>query len=104
MQSHDDYDSNSAWDQMRKAAERLTERGENLITAGAPHERPLSESTHGGFLIRHLPDDPLCLRISIGEAPEHRMGDSAYLVYRGNRHVIRELLRRALYALDAATD
>lgn len=102
MQSHDDTSAADALDRLRKRAEDLTARGENLIAAGAPFERTLSEVTRGGFLIRQLPEDPLALRISIGEAHEHsplRREFSSYLVYRGDRDVIVNLLRRALAAL-----
>jgi len=122
MQSHDDYDANLAHDLTRKLAEAfppapdplqklrdefertargMTERGENLITAGAPSEQEILIDKRGGFLIRQLPEDPLALRISIGEAHETRLGESAYLVYRGERGTIRTLLRRALAALEA---
>lgn len=99
MQSHEDSAGSHALDQLRKRAEELTVRGENLLTAGAPNERALAESTRGGFLIRQLPDDSLALRISIGEAREHFPGDTAYLVYRGDKATITALLRRALAAL-----
>lgn len=98
MQSHDDYDGSWAEDLLRKKAEELTARGENLITAGAPFERATMETTRGGFLVRQLPDDPLALRISIGEAHEKRMGETAYLVFRGDPETIRTLLMRALAA------
>jgi hypothetical protein len=102
MESHDDRPSNDALDALRRKAEELTARGENLITAGAPNERSLFERTRGGFLLRQLPEDPLALRISIGEAHDKHMGESAYLVFRGDRDTITTLLRRALAALDGA--
>ena len=101
MQSHDDYDSNSAWAALRKAAEEMTAHGENLITAGAPFERAAFEAKSGGFLIRQMPEDALALRISIGEAHDKRLGESSYLVFRGERGEVRTLLVRALAALDA---
>lgn len=100
MQSHEDSAAAEAFDALRKRAEDLTARGENLITAGAPHERAIG-FTHGGFLIRRLPDDPLALRISIGEAHE-KYGESSYLVFRGDPRIITTLLRRALAALDGS--
>ena len=100
MQSHDDFDANKALSDIRKVAEEMTARGENLITAGAPNEEA-KEETRGGFLIRQLPDDPLGFRrISVGEAHEKRLGESAYLVYRGDRTLIKALLQRALNALQ----
>ena len=115
-QTHDDYDSNSElarlWkesqmdretplDALRRKASEMTARGENLITAGAPHERDLLAMHRGGFNIRRLPDDPLALRISIGEAHDKDI-ESAYLVFRGDPKTITALLRRALAALDGA--
>lgn len=101
MQSHDDSDSNKALSALRKLAEEMTARGENLITAGAPSERVLLEMTRGGFAIRRLPDDPFALRISIGEAEQlHAFG--SYLVFRGEPKAIVSLLRRALNALNGA--
>lgn len=102
MQSHEDSAANDALQELRRKAEELTARGENLITAGAPNERALFERTRGGFLLRQLPDDPFALRISIGEAHDKRMGESSYLVFRGDRETIEALLRRALAALSGA--
>jgi hypothetical protein len=102
MQSHDDRDGNDTLAAFWKEAQGLTARGENLITAGAPNEVAVAEWTRGGFLIRQLPPDPLALRISVGEAHDKRIGESAYLVFRGDRSTITTLLRRALAALDGA--
>lgn len=99
MQSHDDADSHNTLDALRKAAKRLNDLGENLITAGAPGEPLLYERDVSGIHVRQLPSDPFALRISIGEANIH---DSAYLVFRGDRDKITSLLRRALHALEAA--
>ena len=101
MQTHDDDDSNSPLSALRKKAEEMTARGENLLTAGAPAERALLDVQVGGFMVRQLPDDPFALRISIGEAPNKRLFESAYLVYRGDRRAIEALLVRALNALRA---
>ena len=101
MQTHEDFDSNDTFDELRKEAERLTARGENLITAGAPHEPLLYDRQSGGFTVRQLPRDPFALRISIGEAHDGML-DSAYLVFRGDRDAVTGLLRRSLLALESA--
>jgi hypothetical protein len=83
----------------------MSDIGVNRITAGYPGERPLFEATHHGFTIRQLADDPLALRISIGEArstgPSPTAAKVAYVVYRGDPATIKALLRRALAALEA---
>ena len=101
MQSHDDFDSNKILDEFRKVAERMTACGEHLITAGAPRETSLVERLTGGFVIWQMADHPPALRISIGEAHEKRLGESAYMVFRGDREMVLALLRRALGAMEA---
>ena len=102
MESHEDRPANDLLNELRQKAEDLTARGENLITAGAPGEAALFERTRGGFRLRQLPEDSLALRISIGEAHSKLLGESAYLVFRGDKDTITTLLRRALAALDGA--
>jgi len=104
MQTHDDYDGSAAFADLRKLAEEMTARGENLITAGAPFERMVMEQQRGGFLVRQLPDDPLAFRISIGAAHDKRLGESAYLVFRGDPATVRRLLERALAAMTAVAE
>lgn len=101
MQSHDDWDSNDGFALMRKLAKEMTSRGENLITAGLAGEHS-TEMMRGGLLIRRLPDDPFALRLSIGEAHDKRMGESAYLVFRGDPQACFQLLKRSMAALQAA--
>lgn len=111
MQSHDDRDFSPprtdleppALAALRREAGRLTALGLNRITAGAPGESFIAQARRGGFLIGRLPDDPLALRVSIGEAHERLLGGSAHLVFRGDPRTIEALLRRALAALDGAT-
>lgn len=112
MNSHPDADSvtqkdlpqTSLKDQMDILVNRVKEmsdRGENHITAGAPSEKPLSESILGGMIVRQLPDDPFALRISIGDPSETLAGQGvlAYCVFRGDRKRVIELLSRALTAM-----
>ena len=96
----------SAMERLRARAEEMTRRGENIITAGAPNERVLHEEDRGGFRLRHLPNDPFGLRISIGEADMGQLGGewsgpTAYLTYRGDRSAVVALLRRALAAMES---
>jgi len=107
MQSHNDWEANRALSELRKRAEELSTRGENLITAGTPNERVQWERERGGFVLRQLPDDPLCDRISIGEVRDRVSAlvsdqPQAYLVFRGDRATITVLLERALNALRGA--
>ena len=85
---------------LREEAQKLSAAGKNKITAGAPDEKPLMEESVGAIWIRKLPDDPLALRISIGEG--HLMQDSAYLVFRGNDGDVLALLERSVAALRAS--
>ncbi len=104
MGSHRDQDYPDGGEAIRaqfqdRAAE-MTERAENLITAGHPSERTLGTWDAEGFGIRRLPEDPLhARRISIGEAD---LSDSAYLVFRGDPKRILPLLQRALKAAEKA--
>lgn len=88
--------------QLSARAEQMTEEGTNRITAGAPGEQPLGEIELGGIHVRRMPDDPLALRISVGEITRPR-AIGAYLTFRGGREQCIALLERALHALrDAA--
>lgn len=81
-------------------ANKMTDAGENQLTAGKPGEAALAEGRHGRFTVTRMPDDPPCLRISIGHAPN--IDDSGYVVFRGDPRLCRELLRDALEALQRA--
>lgn len=98
-QSHDDRDFTPIPEAFLDRIRDLQERGGNRITAGAPGEQVLGEWQHGDVLVRKLPDDPLALRISIGQATG--IGEGAYLVFRGGRAECIHLLERALAALKA---
>lgn len=65
------------------------------ITAGAPGERALLDTVVGPIVVKRLPEDPLALRISIGQP---HSGAGAYLVFRGDPAAIRALLECALAA------
>lgn len=107
----DSHSNRDAWPQqdeiqeqisrLVRRAEEMTERGENTITAGGMRglqELPLSEYDVGGMLVRKMPDDPDCLRVSLGDpAP----APGAYLVYRGDIGAAIDLLSRALKACHA---
>ncbi len=112
MGSHDDsaHKEGTQMDALRQArgddglVERLRQRSiemtaqqANQITAGRPGE--IAQEEHAGrFLICRLPDDPDCLRISIGQAKT--VADlGAYLVLRGDPKEIHHLLAVALEAL-----
>lgn len=108
MQSHHDGDAAAGLrrlfdpkpanlDALQKRARELTANGQNIITAGAPGEEPIGvEETPHAFLT-HLPDDPLALRISIGEGRD--VPGSRYVVLRGDPAECLDLLERAAMAL-----
>lgn len=103
MQSHRDADATRRqeyFDALKQKAEEMTARKENLITAGKPGEKELFAQQVGLIFVRRLPDDPLALRISIGEARD--VEESAYLVFRGDPEWVMELLDRAVSAMRAA--
>jgi hypothetical protein len=104
MASHSDRDSRGTdekykdvLEKFRERAEKLTEERANIITAGRDGEKHLFEATRDGVLIRQLPDDPLCIRVSIGKPYDIRVG--AYCVYRGTESSVKDLLRECLKAL-----
>lgn len=104
MGSHQDYDvqSTSKRDQeireaFSKRAEELTTQQANLITAGHSDEPVLLEKDVDGILVRRLPKDPLAIRISIRRPYE--LSEGAYIVYRGDRDRVVELLEESLAAL-----
>lgn len=118
MQSHDDNDAGSPilnaalrgfaearektqdrFDQLRARADKMTEEGTNRITAGAPGESADNATVDGFGTISKLPDDPLCLRISIGELTM-QVEPRCYLTFRGDARAVADLLRRAAAALD----
>jgi hypothetical protein len=72
-----------------------------IITQPAPGERVLWEYFMGHVLIRQLPDDPLALRISIGEVSRD---GAMYLVFRGDPAEVGRVLMRAGRALNTAVD
>ncbi len=84
-------------DALQALADRMSREGTNQITAGAPGEKSISEKKHHGMTVTRMPDDPLCLRVSLGRADS--INESAYLVYRGDPKEIAALLRVALAAI-----
>lgn len=97
MQTHRDDDAELALERLRMKAQQMTAAGANRITAGHPDEKDLGTQECDGVTIRRMPADPLCLRISIGEAPA--LDGSAYLVFRGDPGAVLALLDRAAAAL-----
>lgn len=72
-----------------------------------PGERILSEVVIDGVVIRHLPDDRVAVRVSVGtpHSRDFKIGGvhGAYCVYRGTREAALAVLRRAAAALEKAT-
>lgn len=102
MQSHQDTDFMTADETIEEKADRLTRQRLNLITGGQRGEKPLYEDFIGSTLVRRLPDDPHCNRISIGGGGV-LSNHGQYVVYRGRPSEIIELLKRALKAVKVAT-
>lgn len=106
MQTHPDIDANyeshsaEVLAQLEAKAKEMMASGESQITAGKDGEKPVQEEQVGMFLIRQMPEDPLCLRISIGESND--VSESGYFVFRGQPDDIEQLLVRALSALRAS--
>lgn len=84
---------------LSQRAKRMTEAGINRVTAGSPEEKPLFEKQAGSVFIRRFPQDPIALRISIGEGFIESRGPTAYCVFRGGQGDCIELLERALAAM-----
>lgn len=107
MQTHEDRDFMDTPETAEDVVKRLEGRavkmmatGQSSITAGRPGEKAEAEEQVGQFVIRRLPDDTDCLRISIGEPAVVKLG--AYLVYRGHTEDVIGLLERALCAIKAS--
>jgi hypothetical protein len=81
---------------MSEQATKMLKEGSSRITAGNLGEQVLFEKETDHTLIRRLPDDPGCLRISIGEA--NISTKHSYLVFRGDPHKCKLLLTRMLIA------
>ena len=78
----------------------MTAKAQNLITAGKPGEVPLASADVYGVHVQQMPNDELCLRVSIGEATS--VGDRfRYLVFRGDPDDVLALLQRAKLAMEA---
>ena len=77
--------------------EQMTERGLNLITAGKPGEEPLETYEIDGVMVRHMPSDPLAVRVSLGTP--HDLTEGTYCVFRGDLSEAIELSERALAAM-----
>lgn len=100
MNTHRDDDfPGDDLEQLQKKAEKMLARGESSITAGRPEEEAIFSQQIGTIFVRRLPDDPLALRVSVGEG---RLSESAYLVFRGDPRDCIELLERGLSAMKAA--
>ena len=91
---HDQMHQPGVMDQLFKKAKEMSQNKENVITAGKPGEEVLYIYEEEGLMICQLPDDPLCLRISIGQA--NLKTKDSYLVFRGDPKQIKLLLTRML--------
>jgi hypothetical protein len=90
-------------DMLGDKARDMTARGENIITAGAPGERPLASEYVGRFNVRRMPDDPACVRVSLGTLRGVPDGEEdSYCVIRGRPLEAIALLEGALRALRSA--
>lgn len=104
MQTHPDSDTpvrgtlKQALDNLERRAEGYAERGDASITAGVPGEPILAEERIGDVHIVQRPDDPDCLRASVGglNFPDQ----ATYLVFRGDSMAIEEQLRCAFNAIS----
>lgn len=94
-ESHNDDMHNPGFlDKLQKQAKKMLEEGSNVITAGKFGEQVLFEYEKDGVLIRQMPDDPLALRVSIGQI--NITSKDSYLVFRGDPKQVKLLLTRML--------
>lgn len=97
MQTHPDADA-EVYNSLAEKAEKMLKNRESTITAGAETDHVLFEATRNSLTVRRLSDDPLALRVSIGEA--NTRAREKYLVFRGDPHRVRKLLQRAVSEID----
>lgn len=82
---------------LERRAREMVERGQSRITAGGPGEELLLSVAVYGVHVTRLPDDPDCLRISLGEVLDE---DAVrYLSFRGDPGKCLDLLERATNAM-----
>jgi len=79
-----------------KRAQEMQDHAE--ITAGKPGELKIEVGEYYGVYIIRRPEDPDCLRVSIGEVRDNK--HSRYLVFRGPIKEIADLIQRAGRALE----
>lgn len=85
------------FNKMTEKVKELSESQQNTITAGVYGEQVLFEYADNDMLLRRLPDDPLAVRISIGEANLSVGG--TYCVFRGDPERAKKILTRSLNAI-----
>ncbi len=93
----DTHADNEHLENLGQRAVEMTRDGTNKITAGKPGEPVVYQNTVGNFLVRKLPDDPDCVRVSIGLVRDSN--SQGYVVVRGRFAEVQEALNRALHAL-----
>ena len=92
--SHNDKDA-AIINSLTKRMHQMTAAGTNQITVGSPSESAIWEFEREGWLLRKMPDDPDCLRISIGE-PFTSDKRGRYVVIRGSLDHAQRVLEEAL--------
>lgn len=112
MQTHHDEDYNGPLRKLftdlvepDETQERLEKRAaieqaQSEITGGRDGEPVLGQGEKYHVYVTHRPDDPDCLRISVGRPAGM---EAAYLVFRGPRDECISVLERALNALKHVT-
>jgi len=103
MQTHPDSDAETSsvlrqmFSNLEARAKDNLARGDTVVTAGKPGEQALAEERIGDVSVKRLPDDPDCLRVSIGgpDIPNQ----FTYLVFRGHPKSAEEQIRRAYEAI-----
>ena len=106
METHDDKDHGPDLEgladllNIEGRAKRMTMEGRNLITAGQPEETAIHEYVFQDAVVRKLPDDPACTRVSIGMLQVLTPG-AIYCVFRGGRQEAIRAVEKALAALKA---
>lgn len=94
------YRPSPQMDRRERRARAMEASGDrNAITAGEPGEPVLMQAERFGVEIARRPEDPDCLRISVGEVRDG--SGTRYLVFRGAPERCADLLERAARALRA---
>ena len=95
MESHNDRPDHEGLSEveMKMLKERAAKMIANKESEIANTGEPIEERKVGDLLVRHLPVDDVCNRVSIGSG--RKLGRLGYISFRGDPHEVEALLKRA---------